>query len=112
MQKIERVFKAASDRNRLRILKLLEAHEMCVCELAFILEIKQPSVSRHLKKLKDAGLIESKQDGLWTNYIIKKNGSVYAKGILSQLRKWLNDDEIILKDKLKSENADRARLCE
>ena len=59
----EKVLKAVADRNRLRILKLLESKHMCVCELAFVLGIKQPSVSRHLKKLKEAGLIDNEQDG-------------------------------------------------
>ena len=110
MKDLEKVLKAASDKNRLRILKLLETRKMCVCELAFVLGIKQPSVSRHLKKLRDAGLIDNEQDGLWTNYVINRNSSPFAGEILSQLRKWLNDDEVILEDQKKADQADRKQL--
>ncbi|OFZ71231.1 MAG: hypothetical protein A2451_14015, partial [Bdellovibrionales bacterium RIFOXYC2_FULL_39_8] len=46
--------------------------KLCVCELAELLDITQPSVSKHLKKLKEAGLISSEQDGFWTNYYLSK----------------------------------------
>ena len=111
MKELELVFKAVADRNRLRILKLLEHKHMCVCELAFVLGIKQPSVSRHLKKLKEAGLIDNEQDGKWTNYTINRNGNPFAGEVLSQLRKWLNDDELIRKDQEKASRADRGQLC-
>lgn len=111
MKDLEKVFKAAADRNRLRILKLLENQHMCVCELAFVLGIKQPSVSRHLKKLKDAGLIDNEQDGKWTNYTINRNGDPFAGEVLSQLRKWLNDDETVRGDREKADRADRTKLC-
>jgi ArsR family transcriptional regulator len=112
MKDIEKVFKAVSDRNRLRILKLLETRKMCVCELAFVLGIKQPSVSRHLRKLKAAGLVDNEQDGIWTNYIISRDGNPFSKEILSQLRKWLNDDAVIKKDQEKADQADRTQLCQ
>lgn len=110
MKELEQVFKAVADRNRLRILKLLENKRMCVCELAFVLGIKQPSVSRHLKKLKEAGLIDNEQDGKWTNYTINRNGNPFAGEVLSQLRKWLNDDALIRKDQEKASRADREQL--
>jgi ArsR family transcriptional regulator, arsenate/arsenite/antimonite-responsive transcriptional repressor len=52
MKDIEGLFKALADKNRIRILKLLESRKCCVCELADLLGITQPSISRHLKKLK------------------------------------------------------------
>ena len=83
---------------------------MCVCELAYVLGIKQPSVSRHLKKLKEAGLIDNEQDGKWTNYEINRNGNPFAGDVLSRLREWLNDDELIRQDREKASRANREEL--
>ena len=110
MKALENILKACSDKNRIRILKLLEKKNLCVCEISFVLGITQPSVSRHLKKLKKAGLIEAEQDSFWTNYILKSKNS-YASNILSLMKKWLKDDEIIKKDALKLKKANRIKLC-
>lgn len=110
MRIIEKVFKALADKNRLRVLKLLEQKHMCVCELSFILDITQPSVSRHLKKLKSAGLIDSEKQGFWTNYFIKGSNE-YAVCILKTLKNWLKDDEIIKKDLKKVKTIDRKKIC-
>lgn len=110
MGDIEYILKACADKNRIRILKLLEKQKMCVCELAFVLGITQPSVSRHLKRLKKAGLIEIEQDSFWTNYFIKPRNP-YAKTILSLMQKWLNEDDMVRRDLIKVKKADRAKLC-
>lgn len=110
MDKVVKVFKVLGDKNRLRILKLLEKNNMCVCELAFVLEIAQPSVSRHLKKLKKAGLVESEKEGFWTDYFIKGNNK-YASTVLVLIEKWLNNNDVIKKDLEKMKRADRKKLC-
>ena len=76
-----------------------------------MLGIKQPSVSRNLKKLKKAGLINNEQDGKWTNYVINRSINPFAGEVLVQLRKWLNDDERICQDREKASQADREQLC-
>ena len=48
MRELIKVFKAVADKNRLRIFKMLQHKKMCVCELAAVLDISPPSVSRHL----------------------------------------------------------------
>ncbi len=111
MEQLEKIFKVLADKNRIRILKLLEAKTMCVCELAFVLGITQPSVSRHLKKLKSAGLIGDEQEGLWTNYFLDKASGLYAKTLMAYLGRWLNDDVLIKSDRKKSQHIDRAKLC-
>ena len=68
MDRFARVFKVFSDKNRLRIISLLSNRKMCVCELAFVLGVTQPSISRHLKKMKKAGIVQDEKDGFWTNY--------------------------------------------
>lgn len=110
MDKVVKVFKVLGDKNRLRILKLLEKNNMCVCELAFVLEIAQPSVSRHLKKLKKAGLVESEKEDFWTDYFIKDNNK-YASTVLVLIEKWLNNNDVIKKDLEKMKRADRKKLC-
>ncbi|MCX6356742.1 MAG: metalloregulator ArsR/SmtB family transcription factor, partial [Candidatus Aureabacteria bacterium] len=57
MRNIEKIFKSLADRNRIRILKMLEVRRLCVCEITAIMGIAQPSVSRHLSILRDAGLV-------------------------------------------------------
>jgi len=110
MRDLEKALKACADKNRIRILKLLEKRRLCVCEIAFVLGITQPSVSRHLRKLKKAGLIEAEQDSLWTNYLLKP-GNKYGKGISSFMKKWLNDDNMIKQDIVKIKKANREKLC-
>lgn len=109
MKILDKTLKALADKNRLRILKLLEKKKMCVCELAFILGITQPSVSKHLKKLTSAGLIEKEQDGFWTNYYLKSDNQ-YSRALLKNLKLWLNEDKIIKEDLKKAKEANRAEL--
>ncbi|MDD5583906.1 MAG: metalloregulator ArsR/SmtB family transcription factor [Candidatus Omnitrophica bacterium] len=111
MKDLENVLKALADINRMRIVKLLSCRVMCVCELAYVLGITQPSVSRHLKKLKRAGLIKDMQDGFWTNYCIDKTSSGYTKAFLKCLNVWLADDRIVRCDAQKAKRAQRTTLC-
>ncbi|MBK5101522.1 MAG: winged helix-turn-helix transcriptional regulator, partial [Desulfobacteraceae bacterium] len=68
MKDFVKVMKALSDPNRVKIVKMLQHKTMCVCEMQAALEITQPSVSKHLRILEDAGLVNSKKDGLWVDY--------------------------------------------
>ena len=65
---LESIFRALSDRTRLRILNLLGAGELCVCDLVTVLEIPQPTASRHLAYLRNTGLVEVRKEGLWHYY--------------------------------------------
>lgn len=91
-----KVMKALSDRNRVKIIKMLESREMCVCELHAALEVAQPTVSKHLKILEEAGLISSRKDSMWVYYrLLDKGDSHYAQHLLAALKTWLNDDKEI-----------------
>jgi len=70
MKEALKVFKALSDETRLRILKLLEGGERCVCDIVAALGTSQPRASFHLAALKDAGLIRDRKEGRWTHYSI------------------------------------------
>lgn len=96
MRDFIRVMKALSDSNRVKILKLLEKRMLCVCELQAALGIAQSTTSKHLKILEDAGLVISKKDGLWVNYMLADGReSPYAAALLGNLRHWLNEESDI-----------------
>lgn len=64
------LFRALSDPTRVKIVNLLSQSEepVCVCELVPAVEVSQPTVSHHLKKLTDAGLLEREERGKWAFY--------------------------------------------
>jgi ArsR family transcriptional regulator len=62
------MFRAFSDRTRLRILHLLAGGELCVCDLVRVLRVPQPTASRHLAYLRRAGLVLTRREGLWSYY--------------------------------------------
>ncbi len=68
MQELLNTFKALSEETRLRILKLLEHQELCVCDIVAALDKIQPKVSFHLAVLKEAGFIKDRKQGRWTHY--------------------------------------------
>lgn len=109
LKAVEKVFKAMADKNRLRILKMLQRKPMCVCEIREVLGLAQPTVSKHLKILKDAGIIEDWQDGLWTNYQLKPQ-NIYAKKISASLKVWLASDDRIVQDLTAAKKASRLKL--
>jgi ArsR family transcriptional regulator len=92
MKDFIRVMKALSDPNRVKVVKMLQHKEMCVCEIQFALGLAQPTVSKHLKVLEDAGLVQSKKDGLGVNYTLSDGGSPYAATLLGNLKHWLQED--------------------
>jgi len=65
---LEELFKALADATRLRILRLLMAGEVCVCDIHDTLKIPQAKASRHLAYLRRAGLVTTRREGLWVHY--------------------------------------------
>ncbi len=68
---LARVFKALGDPIRLRLVSLIGAHqggEACVCELTTAFDLTQPTISHHLKVLREAGIIDSERRGTWVYY--------------------------------------------
>ena len=93
MKDFIRVMKALSDPNRVKVIKMLQQKEMCVCEIQEALGLAQPTVSKHMKQLEEAGLAVSKKDGLWVNYrLVGGEANLYAAEMLRQMDKWLEDD--------------------
>lgn len=112
MKEFIKVMKALSDPNRVKLLKMLQKRTMCVCEIQAALGIAQPTVSKHLKILDDAGLVGREKEGLWVNYSLTDGSrSPYAASLLGNLRHWLADDPGIRDLLEKSDAIRREDLC-
>lgn len=111
MKSTTKLFKALSDETRLRILKMLEARPLCVCEIQHVLKGSQPNVSHHLKTLSEAGLVESKKDGLWIDYRLpdKPPSKLHAEA-LSLVRKMLDNEPAVKKDRSVVKVVDRIEI--
>ena len=111
MKQFIKVMKALSDPSRVKILKTLEVKEMCVCEIQALLQLAQPTVSKHLRLLEHAGLVEKQKDKLWVNYrLTAADGSGYAGKLLAEMRGWLNEDQNIMALMAKVPGVDRTLL--
>lgn len=107
-----KLFKALSDPNRLRILKMLQARKLCVCEITDVLDLATSTVSEHLSVLKRAGFIVEEKDGKWVNYMLNVNSSdPTVVSLLSMLPFWINNDTLINSDVEKINSVDRNKLC-
>jgi DNA-binding transcriptional ArsR family regulator len=100
LREYEMVMKSVADPTRVRILKLLEAGEMCVCQVVAVLELSQSTVSKHLFLLKMAQLVKERQEKKWVHYSLDgSEGVPYARKMLNTLKSWLNDDPVIGRDR-------------
>ena len=83
-QRLAVLAKALGDPIRIQLLDVLRRHagEVCVCELVPLFDVSQPTVSHHLKVLRDAGLVASERRGLWAFYYV-------PPGALDELAGWL-----------------------
>jgi ArsR family transcriptional regulator, arsenate/arsenite/antimonite-responsive transcriptional repressor len=79
------VAKALGDPVRLQLVDVLRKHagKVCVCELVPLFDIAQPTLSHHLKKLREAGLVDSERRGLWAYYYVRHDA-------LEELAAWLS----------------------
>ena len=86
------IFRALSDRTRLRILNLLRDGEVCVCHLVAVLDSPQPTVSRHLAYLRKAGLVVARKEGLWMHYRLAPSRSKAQKMLLACLAQCFREE--------------------
>jgi ArsR family transcriptional regulator, arsenate/arsenite/antimonite-responsive transcriptional repressor len=97
MDELVRVMKALSDPGRITILKLLGARELCACEIMRALGLAQPTISRHMRVLMDAGLVQGRKVGSWVHYRLPQApASPYAGAMLAALSGWLEQDPAVL----------------
>lgn len=99
MKDLAAVFKALADESRLRILHLiLKSGELCVCDIESTTGFTQTKVSRHLSYLKNAGLLDSRQQGLWMLYKIAEPRNEAHRRILDLLFAMLEADPVAKRD--------------
>lgn len=100
IETFETVAKAVADPSRVRILKLLEGGELCVCQLTTVLGLATATVSKHLAGLKAAGLVQQRRDGKWVYYRLAGRAlNAHAPGFLALVRDALADDPTIAEDR-------------
>jgi len=80
-----RLFKALADPHRVRVLNVLavSGEPVCVCDLTEVLGVSQPTVSFHMKKLVDAGLLDREQRGVWAYYSLREEAVDRLRGVLA-----------------------------
>ena len=100
MKKLANTIKALSDETRLRVMKLLEEREICVCELMQVLDMSQPRISRHLSVLRNAGLVSDRREGKWVYYsLCNGTGNDEIKAILKTIAVLGNNNTAVKKDR-------------
>jgi ArsR family transcriptional regulator, arsenate/arsenite/antimonite-responsive transcriptional repressor len=77
IEKAAHILKLLGDKTRLTIMAILKQRECCVCELLEVFDMSQPSISQHLRKLKDAGLVKEDRRGQWIYYSLNPQNELY-----------------------------------
>ncbi len=100
MRSTLRVTKALADLQRVRILLLLEAGELCVCQIVEVLGLAPSTVSKHLSLLSAADLVDCRKDGRWAYYRLPEGeAAVLVTPVLDWLGDTLKQDATITRDK-------------
>jgi len=79
------VLKALSDRNRLNIVDMLSCGELCACMILEKFHITQPTLSHHMKKLSDCGLVNGRKEGRWMYYSLDENTVLEFTAFLTEI---------------------------
>ena len=112
MRNFIKVMKALRDPNRVKIVKMLQHGELCVCEIQEALRVSQPAVSKHLKILQETGFLNSRKDRLWVYYRLDDgSSSPYVAAILGNLKHWLEETPEITGITKRLPEIRRANLC-
>ena len=108
MREVLKALKALSDETRLRILKLLQEKECCVCEVMQALDISQTRASRNLNILYDAGFLKLRKEGLWSLYSLNQgNAPAYFPELITAVEKALAANQTAIRDKRRLDTAER-----
>jgi ArsR family transcriptional regulator, arsenate/arsenite/antimonite-responsive transcriptional repressor len=108
---VDSMFRAFSERTRLRILHLLLDGEMCVGDLVAILETTQPRASQHLAYLRNAGLVTARKDGLWIYYSLALAKSPFHKKLLECLKQCFSEVPELQADEKRAKKLRRSGRC-
>ncbi len=106
-----KVTKALSDPSRVKIIKMLQHRSMCVCEIQAAIELAQPTISKHLKILEQAGLVTYRKSGLWVDYsLVDGRKNPYAATLLGNIRHWLEEDPDVVGVSKRVPETDRIKI--
>ena len=108
---VDLMFRAFSDRTRLRIISLLRKKEFCVGDIVEILQVPQPRISRHLAYLRKAKLVTVRKTGLWSYYSLAPAETAFHKKLLSCLGDCFSEVPQIQADQLRAEEIKHAGGC-
>jgi len=99
MESVLQITKALADGQRIRILMLLKARELCVCQIISVFDLAPSTISKHLAILSSAGLVEHRKDGRWAYYRLP-GGSAdpVIRSVLQWIEKSLRGDEVVERD--------------
>ncbi len=86
-ERLSEVFQALADDTRLRVIKLLEGGELCVCQITAAIGISQPKASFHLRVLRGAGLVAYRKEGRWGHYRLEERDAFRRFLIMSVLER-------------------------
>ena len=98
------LFRALSDRTRLRLLNLLSMRPLCVCFLVRVIGTNQPKISRHLAYLRRAGVVQSTRAGKWVYYAATKHVDARIAALLTQILADLANDAQMIEDRKRLES--------
>jgi ArsR family transcriptional regulator len=108
---VDLMFRAFSDRTRLRILSLLLIREFCVGDIVEILQVPQPRISRHLAYLRKANLVAVRKSGLWSYYSLARAETAFHKKLLSCLGNCFSEVPQIQEDQRRAAELLKAGGC-
>ena len=89
MEKLARRFKGLCDPTRLRVIRLLDHGELCVCDLTAALDLPQSTVSRHMAFLRNGGWVNSRRKGKWIYYTLAQPQNEIQDAVLRALKQHL-----------------------
>ncbi len=95
----EKFFLALSDRTRLRLLNLMQDGEVCVCFFTEVLQAPQPTISRHLAYLRQAGVVSARREGKWMHYRVVAPADKRAARIFDEVCTWLREQPEMQRDR-------------
>jgi len=105
------MFRAFSDRTRLRILHLLLDRELCVGDIITVIQVPQPTASRHLAYLRKAGLVRTRKNGLWKHYRIAPVETVFQRDLIKCLQSCFQDVPELAADEKRAEQLRKKGGC-
>jgi ArsR family transcriptional regulator len=113
MKELVKVMKALSDPGRIKIVKMLEARELCVCEIHAALDLAQPTIFKHLRILEEAGLVDRRKDGQFVIYFLPVFASDASRApVLAEVLAWAGRSPEIRELLERLVHIDRYAICQ